>query len=316
MSEQRSATVPAEDAGDRLDRVLVRLFPDYSRTRLQQWVRAGQVWLDGVQRQPKHRVHGGERVVVQLSEESHSDFRPQAIQLDIVYEDSSLLVVNKAAGMVVHPAAGNPDGTLVNALLYHAPELAELPRAGLVHRLDKDTTGLLVVARSPSAYKYLVEQLHDRAFQREYQAVVVGVMPAGGTVNEPIARHPVERKRMSVWISGKPALTQYRVKQRFRAHTHLRVRLETGRTHQIRVHLAHIHYPIVGDPVYGGRLRLPQHATDELVKALRNFRRQALHAYRLGLVHPESGDWKQWEAPLPQDLHALVQAMQDDAGHP
>jgi 23S rRNA pseudouridine1911/1915/1917 synthase len=231
----------------------------------------------------------------------------------VVYADDCLLVLDKPAGLVVHPASGNRDGTLVNALLHHAPELAELPRAGLVHRLDKDTTGLLVVARSLAAHASLVEQLQARAMGREYEAVVVGVLSGGGTVEAPIGRHPVDRKRMAVVAGGRPASSSYRVLERFRGHTRVRVRLQTGRTHQIRVHLAHLHYPLLGDPVYGGRLRLPPGATPALVHAIRGFGRQALHAWRLSLRHPRTGEEMAWEASPPKDFAALLEALRVDA---
>jgi 23S rRNA pseudouridine1911/1915/1917 synthase len=235
------------------------------------------------------------------------------IPLTIVYEDEEIIIVNKPAGMVVHPAAGNYDGTLVNALLHHAPELNEVPRAGIVHRLDKETSGLLAVARTLKSQKHLVEMLQARVMKRQYQAVACGVMTAGGTVNAPIDRHPVDRKRMAVVANGKPAVTHYRVMERFRIHTHIRVDLETGRTHQIRVHMAHIHYPLVGDPVYGSRLRLPSDCSAELADFLRNFKRQALHAARLGLEHPTTGEMMEWEAPLPEDMQQLIRLLHEDA---
>jgi len=221
-------------------------------------------------------------------------------------------VINKPAGLVVHPAAGNPDGTMLNALLHHAPELVSVPRAGIVHRLDKETSGLLVVARTLKAQAHLVQQLQERAFEREYEAVAVGVMLSGGSVDAPIGRHPVDRKRMAVSQRGRPAVTHYRVAERFRAHTHVRVQLETGRTHQIRVHMAHIRYPLFGDPVYGGRLRIPPKSSEQFTEALRNFRRQALHAVRLGLTHPESGKVMQWQAPLPADMEYLLHVLRED----
>jgi 23S rRNA pseudouridine1911/1915/1917 synthase len=245
--------------------------------------------------------------------EAETRWRPQSLPLDIVYEDDSVLVINKPAGLVVHPGAGNVDGTLSNALLHHAPELETVPRAGIVHRIDKDTSGLLVVARNLAAQKSLVEQLQARAFDREYEALTQGVMTAGGTVDAPIGRHPVNRLRQAVVPNGKEAITHYRVLEKFRAHTHIRVKLETGRTHQIRVHMAHIHYPLVGDPVYGGRLRIPAGATAELEAALRGFRRQALHAALLGFVHPRSGEFMSWQAPLPEDMVQLLAACRQDA---
>ena len=230
----------------------------------------------------------------------------------VLYEDADLLVVDKPAGLVVHPAAGNPDRTLVNALLHRDPDLARLPRSGIVHRIDKDTSGLLVVARTLRAHRSLVEQLREHAVVREYEAVAMGVLTGGGTVDAPIGRDPRHRTRMAVVAGGRPAVTHYRVVARFRAHTHVRVRLETGRTHQVRVHLAHLHHPLVGDPVYGGRLRIPAGCSPELAEALRAFRRQALHAARLELTHPANGAPLHWESPLPADLRALLASLAKD----
>lgn len=306
--------IPPQMAGMRLDQALAELFSDYSRARLQHWIRDGRVRLDGRRPRPRDKVLGGEQVELEPVLEVEAPHAPEAIPLDILHEDEHLLVLDKPAGLVVHPAAGNREGTLLNALLHHAPELAAVPRAGIVHRLDKDTTGLLVVARTLTAQHRLVAQLQARALKREYQAVVVGCVTAGGTVDAPIGRHPVDRKRMAVVPGrGKPALTHYRVGERYRGHTRLRVQLETGRTHQIRVHMAHLRYPLLGDPVYGGRLRLPPGASEDLIDVLRGFRRQALHAWRLGLSHPAGGEWMQWEAPLPADLHELIQALRADA---
>ncbi len=311
-----TAAIPLADSGRRLDQVLGELFPEFSRARLQRWLKEGKITLDGRNQQPKYKVNGGEQVVLDAEAEAEGEWQAQAIPLEVVYEDESILVINKPAGLVVHPAAGNRDGTLLNALLHHAPELAQVPRAGIVHRLDKDTTGLLVVARTLAAQAELVRQLQARAFTREYDAVACGVMVAGGSVNEPIGRHPVDRKRMAVrGQGGKEAITHYRVERRFRAHTHVKVRLETGRTHQIRVHLAHIRYPLVGDAVYGGRLRLPSGAEEALVALLRGFHRQALHAALLGLHHPVSGEWLQWQAPLPDDMQQLLSALAEDQKH-
>jgi 23S rRNA pseudouridine1911/1915/1917 synthase len=304
-----------ELAGKRLDQALAQLFPDYSRSRLQQWVKAGLVTLDGVTCRPRDKVLGGEWVALEARLEDQVECRPQAIDLDIVYEDACLILINKPAGLVVHPAAGNPDGTLQNALLHHDPELIQLPRAGIIHRLDKETTGLLVIARTPAAHKALVEQLQAREFDREYRAVVTGVMTAGGSVDEPIGRHPTQRIKMAVHRAGKEAVTHYRVLERFRAHTYLKINLETGRTHQIRVHMAHLRYPLVGDPVYAGRLRQPAGASEQLREALRRFRRQALHALKLGLTHPESGEWMEWESPLPEDMQLLLEALRADLHH-
>lgn len=296
----------------RLDQALSELLPQYSRSRLQQWIKEGHVQVDGRQWRPRDKVLGGEAVSLEAVVEPEERWEAQAIPLDVLYEDDDLLVLNKPAGLVVHPAAGNPDRTLLNALLYHAPQVAHLPRAGIVHRLDKDTSGILVAAKSLEARTGLVEQLQARQFTREYDAVVEGTMTGGGKVDAPIGRHPVDRKRMAVTPSGKPAVTHYRLAERFRAHTWLKVRLETGRTHQIRVHMAHIRHPLVGDPVYRGRLRLPAGASEALREALRTFRRQALHASRLGLTHPRSGEWMEWEVPLADDLAALIETLRQD----
>ncbi|MDH5447060.1 MAG: 23S rRNA pseudouridine(1911/1915/1917) synthase RluD [Gammaproteobacteria bacterium] len=307
-------TIPAEYAGKRLDQALADIFGQYSRARLQQWIKQGDISVNGRQMRPKDKVMGGEEVVLTAVIEEQTRFEPQPIELDIVYEDEQILVINKPAGLVVHPAAGNPDGTMLNALLHYAPELAKVPRAGIVHRLDKDTTGLLVVARTLEAQTSLVEQLQARAFLREYETIVSGVMTAGGTVDAPLGRHPVQRKRMAVLpTGGKTAITHYRFIEKFPAHTHVSVKLETGRTHQIRVHLAHIHFPIVGDQVYGGRLKLPKQCSQGLAEQLRGFRRQALHARQLGLVHPGSGEHIQWQQALPQDMVNLLESLRQDA---
>ncbi len=304
--------VPMELAGGRLDQVAARMFPDYSRSLIQEWIRSGALVVDGVQQKPRYKLSGSELIEINAMLEEQGDWQPQQIGLDIRYEDEDLLVLNKPAGLVVHPAAGHPDGTLVNALLYHAPDLATLPRAGIVHRLDKDTTGLLVVAKSIRAHKGLIEQLQARQMGREYEAVVMGVMTGGGSVDEPIGRHPRQRKKMAVSSSGKDALTHYGIIKRFRAHTHLKLRLESGRTHQIRVHMAHLRYPIVGDQTYGGRLKLPRGADVELVEFLRTFPRQALHARRLQLQHPVSGEQLQWEVEIPVDMQMLINLLEKD----
>ena len=299
-------------AGQRLDQALAQLFSQYSRSRLQQWLRQGCVRVDGRQPRARDKVLGGEQIEIEAVLEAQGEWQAQPIELDIVYEDGAVIVLNKPAGLVVHPAAGNPEGTMLNALLHHDPELASVPRAGIVHRLDKETSGLLVVARTLEAQKQLVEQLQARQFLREYLAVVNGVLTAGGTVEAPIGRHPVQRKRMAVVENGKPAVTHYRIEQRYRGHTLVRVTLETGRTHQIRVHMAHIHHPLVGDPVYGGRPRLPKGAGDELVAALRGFKRQALHASKLGFKHPIRGETVSWEQPLPEDMAKLIAVLEQD----
>jgi 23S rRNA pseudouridine1911/1915/1917 synthase len=306
-----TARVPEELAGMRLDQCLAEIFPEYSRSKLQTWVKSGRVSVDGVERKGRDKLDGGEWVELDAEAEPVLENQAQDIPLDIVYEDESILIINKPAGLVVHPAVGHADGTLVNALLNHQPSLNTLPRAGIVHRIDKDTSGLLMIAKTLQAHNDLVEQLQARTIHREYQALVKGWMTAGGTVDEPIGRHPTDRKRNVVRRDGKEAVTHYRLEQRFRYHTLIRAKLETGRTHQIRVHMAHIHYPLVGDPVYGGRFQMTAGCHPELAEALRNFKRQALHAAKLGLVHPQSGEYQEWTQPIPEDFqHVLALMMQ------
>ena len=306
------ARVPAAAAGRRLDQVLAGLFPAYSRTRLKTWVEQGSVRVDGAVRRARDRLAGGEQVTVDAMREVEARAQAQAIALDIVHEDAAIIVVDKPAGLVVHPGAGNPQGTLQNALLAHDGQLASLPRAGIVHRLDKDTSGLLVVARTLEAHTELVRMLGAREVHREYEAVCCGVMTGGGRIEAPIGRHRADRLRMAVRGDGRGSVTHYRVLARFRAHTHVRVTLETGRTHQIRVHLAHIGYPIVGDATYGRRLAIPRGATARLEAALRGLRRQALHAARLAFAHPASGAAVQFESPLPADMRGLLEALRED----
>lgn len=312
-TERIDCQIPVGCAGMRLDQALAELLPHYSRSRLQQWLKTGQLQVDGQPRRPRDPVAGGEIVRGAWRLEAETRAAPQDIPLQVRYQDPDLLVLDKPAGLVAHPAAGNRDGTLVNALLHHFPELMALPRAGLVHRLDKDTTGLLVVARSLRAHTGLVEQLQARRIEREYLAVVNGVPVAGGAVDAPIGRHPVDRQRMAVTTGGKPAVSHYRVLRRFRAHALLRVKLETGRTHQIRVHMAHIRLPLLGDPVYGGRPRLPARASAHCIATIQQFRRQALHAERLALTHPITGEPLEWRADIPADLAELVTALAEDA---
>lgn len=297
-----------------MDQALAALFPDYSRTRLQQWLRDGNVRVDGAVWRAKDKVRGGEviEVTAQTELQTGNDLA-ENLPLDIVYSDETLIVINKPAGLVVHPAAGNRAGTLLNALLYHAPELSQVPRAGIVHRLDKDTTGLLVVARTLKAQVSLVAQLQARSVSRQYDAIVFGELISGGTIDLPMGRHPTDRKRMAVRQGGREAITHFRVVERFRAHTHLRVSLETGRTHQIRVHMAQAKFPLVGDKTYGGRVHIPRYASDEIISALRAFPRQALHAARLELTHPQTGKSMRWRAPLPDDMVALLEVLRDDA---
>ncbi|MBO2646716.1 23S rRNA pseudouridine(1911/1915/1917) synthase RluD [Shewanella algae] len=305
--------ISATQTGLRLDQALAELFPDYSRTRIKEWILDGKVSVDGtVVNKPREKVLESQEIEVQatLEEEVHAE--AQAIDLNIVYEDDHILVINKQAGLVVHPGAGNSDGTLMNALLHHCPEIEHVPRAGIVHRLDKDTTGLMVVAKTVEAQTHLVAALQARDITREYEAIVLGTMTAGGTVDEPIGRHPTKRTHMAVHHSGKPAVTHYRVAEKFRAHTRLRLRLESGRTHQIRVHMAYIGHVLVGDPVYGGRPKPPKAASEAFFEVLKNFKRQALHAVRLELVHPITCELMSWQAPIPADMVELTKALRKD----
>jgi len=310
---EREARVPESAAGRRFDAVLAELFPDFSRSRLAGWIRAGDVLLDGRQVRPRDPVRGGEQVRLAARLAVETDAVAQDIPLQVLHEDADVLVIDKPAGLVVHPGAGNADGTLVNALLHRDPALAALPRAGIVHRLDKDTSGVMVVARTLQAQTALVEQLSAREVHRQYLAVVVGALVSGGIADAPIDRHPRDRIRMAVREDGRDAVTHYRLRERFRAHTALECRLETGRTHQIRVHMAHLKHPILGDPLYGGPLKLPKGASDGLVAALRGFRRQALHAETLEFAHPSSGEAVRCSAPVPDDMLSLMAVLREDA---
>jgi 23S rRNA pseudouridine1911/1915/1917 synthase len=312
---RHQAQVPLSAAGRRFDQALAEMFPDYSRSRLAGWIKAGAVTLDGAVAPPRQLLRGGEQVRLEAELAVEVESAPEAIDLTIVHQDAHLLVLDKPAGLVVHPGAGNPAGTLLNALLHYDGKLAELPRAGIVHRLDKDTSGLMVVARSLAAHTALVEMLSRHAVERQYEAVVLGTLVAGGTVDAPIGRHMGDRLRQAVRDEedGKRAVTHYRLRERFRAHSLIQCNLETGRTHQIRVHMAHVHHPLVGDPLYGGSLRLPKGATQELVAALRGFRRQALHAERLAFEHPVTGEALAFEARRPQDMDALIATLRADA---
>lgn len=277
---------------------------------MQGWIKKGELLVDGEKRRTRDKVYEGMELVLDTELEAEVSWQAQDIDLDIIYEDESILVLNKPAGLVVHPAAGHADGTLVNALLNHTPEMANLPRGGIVHRLDKETSGIMVAAKTLPAHHNLVGQLQDRTVKREYCAVCVGTMTGGGTVNEPIGRHPKQRKKMAVRaLGGKPAITHYRLVTRFANYTHIRVNLETGRTHQIRVHMAHRKYPLIGDPVYGGRPRIPKGASEELITILRTFPRQALHAQALGLIHPESGEAVHFECPIAEDIVTLLDIL-------
>ncbi len=312
-AEKQITTIPVELAGLRLDKALARMFPEYSRSRLKEWLLAGAITIDGNSWRPRDAVEGGESVTLEPPVEISVRAEPQPIALQIAHEDADLLVINKPAGLVVHPGAGNPAGTLMNGLLHHSPGLEEIPRAGIIHRLDKDTSGLLLVAKTLQAHTALVRLLADREISRRYVAVCNGVLTGGGVIREPISRHPKDRKRMSVQQNGKSAVTHFTVRERFAAFTYVDVKLETGRTHQIRVHFAHRRHALVGDPVYGGRLALPKGASEELIQELRRFKRQALHATRLGFDHPATGKNLVLEAPPPEDFQNLIEVMRADA---
>ena len=307
-----SARIPPELAGQRLDQALATLFADITRSHLQQWIKGGHVRLNDRLPLKRDKVKEGDAVEIRVPAAAETGWKAQAIPLEIVYEDDDILVVNKPPGLVVHPGAGNAEGTLLNALLNHAPTLATLPRAGIVHRLDKNTSGLLVVAKTETARQNLIEQLQERTVEREYLAIVNGVMISGGTVDEPIGRHRADRTRMAVSSQGRPAISHYRVVKKYRAHTLVQVKLESGRTHQIRVHMAHVHYPVVGDPVYGGRLRVPRDCSERLRNLLHDFKRQALHALKLALIHPVTGKRIQWVSSVPEDMSELMEALAKD----
>ena len=308
------AQVAQDQAGRRIDQVAARLFPDYSRAMLQTWMKTGELTINGERCKPKDMARAGAWLVLETKLHSADCWSAEEIPLSIVHEDEDLLVINKQAGLVVHPAAGHRSGTLANGLLHHCPALEYLPRAGVVHRLDKDTTGLMVVAKNLKSHHALIKQLHSRSVSRRYEAVVQGVMTAGGTVSAPLARHPVQRIKRAVSPNGQEAITHYRVVSRYSAHTHIRVDLETGRTHQIRVHMAHLKYPIVGDPLYGGRFRVPPNCGLALSSLLEKFRRQALHASELKLVHPTSKLECRWKTPLPDDFVALLNLLHRSEG--
>ena len=312
-TEKLTLTVPEELDGKRLDQALARLCPQHSRSRLQDWIRSAYVKVDDKALRQRDSVTTGQTIRIEANFKIKDEWEKEEIPLDIVHEDETFIIINKPAGLVVHPGAGNPGHTLLNALLFYSPQLEQVPRAGIVQRLDKDTSGLMVIALTPSTHTYLVEQLQKRLVKREYQAIVHGVMTAGGKVDAPIGRHPIQRKRMAVIDSGKPACTHYRVLKRYPSCTHVQLQLESGRTHQIRVHMAHISYPIVGDPLYGGRKRLPKNCSTSLKEEIAQFPRQALHACQLGLSHPLTDEMLTFSAPLPDDFQSLLSALEDES---
>jgi len=295
--------------GERLDSSLSEMLPDYSRSKITAWIKSGDALIDGKSFKPKDKAIGAEIVYLALNQKQNNDWSAEKIPLNVVYEDDDIIVINKQFGLVTHPGAGNWSGTLANALLYYDPGLSMLDRAGIVHRLDKNTSGLMVIARNEKSQKYLVEQLQSHSVDREYSAIVYGHMIAGGTIDEPIGRDPKDRVKQAVSMSGKNAVTHYRAIDRFKSHTHVKAVLETGRTHQIRVHLSYVGHSLIGDPMYGGRVRFPKKASEELKDALLNFKRQALHSKKLSLTHPISGESMSWKAPLPDDMTELLEVL-------
>jgi len=295
--------------GERLDSSLSEMLPDYSRSKITAWIKSGDALIDGKSFKPKDKAIGAKIVCLTLNQKQNNDWSAEKIPLNVVFEDEDIIVINKQFGLVTHPGAGNLSGTLANALLYYDPGLSSLDRAGIVHRLDKNTSGLMVIAKNEKSQKYLVEQLQSHSVDREYSAIVYGHMIAGGTVDEPIGRDPKDRVKQAVLMSGKDAITHYRAINRFKSHTHVKAILETGRTHQIRVHLSYVGHSLIGDPMYGGRVRFPKKASKELKDALLNFKRQALHSKKLSLTHPISGELMTWKAPLPDDMTELLEVL-------
>ncbi|OGO95430.1 MAG: RNA pseudouridine synthase [Coxiella sp. RIFCSPHIGHO2_12_FULL_42_15] len=306
-------TIPTPLAGQRLDQALAKLFPEYSRTQLQHWIKAGFVTVDGlVSTQPRQKMTTGALITLHATLKLPTNWTAQDITLSIVFEDDDLIIVNKPAGLVVHPGAGNPDKTLVNALLHHNPTLATLPRAGIIHRLDKDTTGLLIITKNLPAHHALTQALKARDIKREYLALVKGAMISGGTIDAPIGRHSTQRTKMTVTPNGRSAITHYRILEKFPTYTYLHVELETGRTHQIRVHFNHIHHPVVGDPLYGKHITMPGKFNEAVKQALKQWQRQALHAFRLSFRHPITKKYNEFEVPLPQDFEQLLQTLREN----
>ena len=311
-SDYLSFVIPDDLFGLRVDKALTKLCQDYSRSTVQGWIKKGLVLLDDEVPRQKDKVLGGETLEVSIPKQQQGDWLSQDIDIDCIYEDEHMLVINKPAGLVVHPGAGNPDGTLLNALLHHYPDNRAIARAGIVHRLDKDTSGLMVVAKTEAARLGLTAQLVDHSLHREYLALANGRIISGNTIDEPIGRDKGDRRKMAINMMGKEAVTHYRVDQRFRNHTLVRVQLETGRTHQIRVHMTHIGFPLVGDQTYGRRLAIPGDCHAELETQLRAFKRQALHATRIEYEHPITGEHESWQHDMPEDMQALVDACETD----
>ncbi len=310
---QQKRRVEEDASGLRLDQALCLYLPDYSRSKIQQWIKSGYITLNSQTAKQKEKVYLGDELKFDIPETTKVYDHPEEIEFEIIYQDDDLFIVNKPAGLVVHPAAGHESGTLLNALLYRDPALSQLPRAGIIHRLDKDTTGIMMVARTLKSHNTLVDALQKRLIKREYQAIAQGLITAGRSIDAPLSRHPVDRKRMAVQANGKNAITHFRVLEKYRAHCLLDIQLETGRTHQIRVHLAHLRHPLLGDPLYAGRLSIPAGISSQLEKSIRGFGRQALHACRLGFVHPVSGENMTFQAELPVDMQNMIDNLRQDA---
>ena len=309
--ETLTIIIPERMTGDRLDVALSEMLPDYSRSKITAWIKSGDALINNKAFKPKDKVNGSQIVILSLNKKQNNDWSAENIALNIVFEDEDIIIINKPFGLVTHPGAGNWNGTLANALLYYDPKLSKLDRAGIVHRLDKNTSGLMVIARNEKSQKYLVEQLQSHSVAREYSAIVYGHMISGGSINDPIGRDPKDRIKQTVSSNGKDATTHYRVIDRFKSHTHVKAILETGRTHQIRVHLSHIGYPLLGDPMYGGRVRFPKKASEILKESLLGFKRQALHSKKLTLNHPSTGELMSWKAPLPDDMLELLDILNE-----
>lgn len=310
--ESQQITIPETSAGERLDQAVAKLLPAFSRTQIKDWIDCGNITVNGATTKAKYRVKEGDIVDITPIARPEISHDAEDIPLNIIHEDDAIIIINKQPGLVVHPGAGNATATMLNALLHHCPDLKALPRAGILHRLDKNTSGVLVIAKTEDALRELSTQLKDRDISREYQAIVYGQLISGGSVDEPIDRHPVHRTRMGIVETGKHALTHYRIAEKYRSITRLKVKLETGRTHQIRVHMSHIRHPIVGDTLYGGRVQLAKGMTEELIQELRNFKRQALHAFKLGFTHPTNKEWVEYTAELPEDMQNLITALRND----
>jgi 23S rRNA pseudouridine1911/1915/1917 synthase len=304
-----SIIIPERMIGNRIDATLSEMLPDYSRSKITAWIKSGDALIDNKTFKPKDKVSGNETIQLILNHKENNDWLPEKINLDIVFEDNDIIIINKPFGLVTHPGAGNWSGTLANALLYYDSNLSNLDRAGIVHRLDKNTSGLMVVSKNAKSQKYLIEQLQSHSIEREYSAIVYGHMISGGSIHEPIGRDPKDRVKQAVLFNGKKAITHYRAIDRFKSHTHVKAILETGRTHQIRVHLSYIGYPLIGDLMYGGRVRFPKKASQELKDELTNFQRQALHSKKLTLTHPVTGKSMTWKVDLPVDMQELLNTL-------